>query len=85
MDMFASTTVSPVIVRVIFDDEFRKSFLDDPDTFQKKYDLSDEEIQALTRFSPERVEEMIENLSSMDYDESFFTAVSPWCNTTLVL
>lgn len=73
---------SETVLKLVFDDEFRLSFLDDPQNFQDKYQLTDDDMEIIETYDLDRIEELTETLSSMEYD---FVVAATWCNNTPVV
>ena len=72
---------SETVFRLVFDDEFRASFMEDPKDFQERYELTDAGMEIITTYDLNRINELSELLFSTEYD---FVVAATWCNNTPV-
>ena len=48
---------SETVFRLVFDDEFRASFMEDPKDFQERYELTDADMEIITTYDLNRINE----------------------------
>ena len=71
--------LSSAALKVVFDDDFRKAFIDAPNDFQEQYGLTTEEMEMLTAYSPEKIMFLANQLSEVDAN---LVIAAAWCNMT---